>query len=300
VSGFSGFTGISGYSGTSGFSGTGLSGFSGQAGTAITGLVATSTAQLDKTNDTGLATITGLSLTLQAGTTYPFEIILLTTAGAAGGVKVDLNGGTATATTLNWNATFSTATTIANSTDATALATTAGSTAAVLRIVIAGTITVNAGGTFAPRFAQNVSNGTTSSVFVGSFMTTTGGASLFGNDAQYASTDALLSTSVVGNNDRVTLTTGALNGTYWVEYGVTAGQTATNKVTTISFLNTTDTVTMDSVSVVANGSTGSAACSNFFEVTFTGAAKTFVVRGNNPSGGTMTMQNARIRIWKKS
>lgn len=55
-------------------------------------------------------------------------------------------------------------------TSATALATTVGGVTAVTAAYcrITGTITVNAGGTLTVQFAQNASNGTASSVLIGS------------------------------------------------------------------------------------------------------------------------------------
>jgi hypothetical protein len=124
-----------------------------------------------KTSDTALASITGLSATLTAGKTYYFDIILYTTSGGSGGTKVDLNGGTATATSLIGEAILfdaSTAHQTRFSALNTALCNQLNVTAANCHIT--GTITVNAGGTFIPRFAQLNSNGTASTVAIGSIM----------------------------------------------------------------------------------------------------------------------------------
>lgn len=131
--------------------------------------------QFDKATNTTLSAITGLSATLVAGNTYAFRIVLHVTASAVGGSKYDLNGGSATATALianyvlvddttNANTITSRQTTLAGSTGQ------AGTTTGTM--YIDGLITVNAGGTFIPEFAQNVSNGT-SSVIVGSNMVIT-------------------------------------------------------------------------------------------------------------------------------
>ena len=70
-----------------------------------------------------MANITGLSATLVAGRTYAFRIILLVNNSvAADGIKVDLDGGTATATDIRAHGTlFDTA--LLLSTQVTALAT---------------------------------------------------------------------------------------------------------------------------------------------------------------------------------
>ena len=125
-----------------------------------------------KTSDTALAAITGLGSTLVAGKTYAFEIQLYTTGVATGGTKVDLNGGTATATAIIGQATSFDGTTVRTGTRVaalnTALCSNASNAAALCQIY--GTITVNAGGTFIPRFAQNTSNATSSTVAIGSTM----------------------------------------------------------------------------------------------------------------------------------
>jgi hypothetical protein len=125
-----------------------------------------------KTSDTTLAAITGLSATLTAGKTYYFDIMLYTTSGALGGIKVDLNGGTATATSLIGEALLIDSTAIKAQTRFSALNTAlcAFTSTTAANCHITGTITVNAGGTFKPEFAQNASNGTASTVAIGSIM----------------------------------------------------------------------------------------------------------------------------------
>lgn len=121
--------------------------------------------QVDKTNTT-LAGLTDLTFNLLAGKSYGFLFDLITTCDATGGWKMDLNGGTATATTVNasYLAMAAAASSAANKT---ALNSSAGAAAAALNIVISGVITVNAAGTFIPEFAQTAANAT-SSVLVGS------------------------------------------------------------------------------------------------------------------------------------
>ncbi len=127
-----------------------------------------------KTNDTALAAITGLtSGTLAAGSVYAFDIDLYTTSNNSGGIHVDLNGGSATATTIMGEAVSVSANTFKTADQVTALSTSlcAVTNASAAYCHITGTITVNAGGTFIPRFAQNASFGTASIVKAGSFMT---------------------------------------------------------------------------------------------------------------------------------
>lgn len=128
-------------------------------------LVARNSAQFDKTSDTALANITGMSLTLTAGLTYGFEATLYTTSNIAGGVKAAI-AGTATATSIIYECQTFNTTTLSAATRATALGTAVGAVTAVTVALmkITGTITVNAGGTLTVQFAQNVSNAAASSV----------------------------------------------------------------------------------------------------------------------------------------
>jgi hypothetical protein len=125
------------------------------------------TAQSDRTTDTALSNITGLSATLVASRTYEFSATLFCTCAGAGGAKVAI-GGTATATSIVYGAKTYTGATLNTQDRATALGSAVGaSTTAVDRIEIEGSIVTNAAGTLTVQFAQNVASGT-SSVLVGS------------------------------------------------------------------------------------------------------------------------------------
>ncbi len=125
------------------------------------------------TSNVTLAPCTGMTTgTLAGGKTYAFQLrAYVTAADAAGGVQVDLNGGNATATTLIAQTKIYNGTTLAASTQVAALATAVGFTAVVTDITIDGTIVVNGGGTLIPRFAQNASDGTPTTIGVGSSLT---------------------------------------------------------------------------------------------------------------------------------
>lgn len=125
--------------------------------------------QFDKTTDTTLAAITGLTATLVAGKVYKFEANLFIDADVVGGSKFDLSG-TATATSVIYELVLIDNTSNANTITSrgTALASAsgqAGTTAGFVKIT--GLIVVNGAGTLTPRFAQNASMGT-SSVLAGS------------------------------------------------------------------------------------------------------------------------------------
>jgi hypothetical protein len=129
------------------------------------------TSTFSMTSSTTLSAITGLSATLAAGVTYYFDIILYTSGGSSGGIQVDLNGGTATTTSLIGDyffldgGAFQQEHYIALNTQ---MCANSGAVSATCHIT--GTITVNAGGTLIPRFAQDASSTTASSVAIGSIM----------------------------------------------------------------------------------------------------------------------------------
>lgn len=123
-----------------------------------------STADLSKTNDAALATITGLSLALTGGKTYNCRGHIHGVSGATGGVKVALtaSGGltatslSATAMTLN-GAAFVTS----GVATITALGTIIGVAAIYSDMYIDMGIVVNVGGTLLVQGAQQASNATT-------------------------------------------------------------------------------------------------------------------------------------------
>ncbi len=131
-------------------------------------------AQYDIASSTVLAN-PGMQVTLIAGKSYKFRAVLVMAAGATGGIEYSV-GGTATATTVGWTTTlFNQVSTPAFVASAQETGLGAGSqvTAAAdtgYTAYIDGVITVAAGGTFGPQFAQKVSNGTNSSMLIGSYL----------------------------------------------------------------------------------------------------------------------------------
>ncbi len=102
---------------------------------------------------------------------YEFIATLYTSSNVAGGVKFAI-AGTATATAIVYEAALYSAgvSSAVGTARATALGTTVGDLTAVTaaKVIITGTITVNAAGTLLVSFAQNASNGAASSVLIGS------------------------------------------------------------------------------------------------------------------------------------
>lgn len=132
--------------------------------------MARTTSQFDKTSDTTLADVPGLSVTVSAGQTYFFEAIVFCSGlGGGGGYKLAV-GGTATATALIVDGVGASSSAALPVSRVTTLGANVapGTTNATASYRLSGTITVNAGGTLTIQFAQNSSNGTASSVLVGS------------------------------------------------------------------------------------------------------------------------------------
>ena len=129
------------------------------------------TTQFDKTSDTTLANVPGLSVNVIAGATYVFRAYLPITSALGSGAKVG-NGGTATFTSISESAMFYTTSDVTTAT-VTASGSIGGRTAAVTFLIIEGTFKVNAAGTFTIQFAQNASNGTACSVLVNASLTVT-------------------------------------------------------------------------------------------------------------------------------
>lgn len=134
----------------------------------LTGLTVLVSTQFNKTTDTTLANVTGLTRNVEAGRAYAFEAVLFTTSDVAGGVKAAISG-TATATSIIYEGLTINAGLITQS-RTTTLGNTVGAVTAVTAatIIIKGTIVVNAAGTLTVQFAQNASNGAASSVLVNS------------------------------------------------------------------------------------------------------------------------------------
>ena len=109
------------------------------------------------TNVTITPADTGLSVTLKAGRKYHFKVILwVTETTAADGLRVDFDGGTATMTSFRQNGYVSDTVSVRPLAQTTALATdvTDTTTTGAAMAVFEGTLLVNAGGTFVPRYAK--------------------------------------------------------------------------------------------------------------------------------------------------
>jgi len=130
-------------------------------------------AQTSVSNSTALVNATGLVTgTLQPGT-YRVRMDLIMTSGASGGTKIALKFGTAsmlTSVQLKTKAFTTAAVATTTFTTATDAASIVAATAANTAIEVVGTIVVALAGTLQLQVAQNVSDGTATTIEVGSTM----------------------------------------------------------------------------------------------------------------------------------
>lgn len=124
--------------------------------------------QLDATTNTTLANIVGMVLTVVVGT-YKYRVTLPGTAGAGGGIKAAFKLTTTVLTSIEATGQAFTASAVAvqHTTTATDQASQIASTAAAIFTVLEGSMVVGTAGTIQIQAAQNVSDGATTSVYVG-------------------------------------------------------------------------------------------------------------------------------------
>lgn len=119
------------------------------------------------TSTTTLAAITGLQANVEAGKTYGFRYSGWSDGLSSAGSKFGMSG-SATATGIRYVVSMISGAGVATPQQTATLGTGLGVTAFASGVTeISGTIVVNAAGTFGPYFAQNVSNGTASTVYGG-------------------------------------------------------------------------------------------------------------------------------------
>jgi hypothetical protein len=130
------------------------------------------TSDFSVTSSVALTNVTGLSVNVNAGRTYSFDVYLSCTCAAAGGVKAAI-AGTCTATNIIYDGWALDTNAIKGQANSTALGGTVASsvTTATTGVVvqIKGTITVNAAGTLTVQIAQNTSSATATVAKRGSY-----------------------------------------------------------------------------------------------------------------------------------
>lgn len=130
----------------------------------------------------------------------------------------------------------------------------------------------------------------------------TSGSDVFGNNYQTAVSLAKSTTTSATMQDKDTLTTGALTGTYRVGWMAVLDIGAANKEVAAQLYNVTDAVVVGvTQDYRPTQTTTKVFCGGFAEVVFTGAAKTFKIQFSSPDGSTTVgIQDARIELWRVS
>lgn len=128
--------------------------------------------ELDVTTSTALVNVPGCSHKLLGGMTYIIEAHITGTAGASGGAKAAIAGdGVLTASQFTATASNCNGTTANARTTTTTLGNAIGAATAVMTdIIILGSIVVGTPGVCNLQLAQNASNGTATSAYVGSYI----------------------------------------------------------------------------------------------------------------------------------
>lgn len=130
-----------------------------------------------------------------------------------------------------------------------------------------------------------------------------------GNDARltngardflYAADEGVTSTTSATYQTKVTLTTGALTGTYRVAFYAGLSSGTPNRDMECRLYNVTDAVELDSNYVNASASGVYRLTTGFAYVAFTGAAKSFSIQWRSPAGATISIRRARIEFWRVS
>lgn len=126
-------------------------------------------------------------------------------------------------------------------------------------------------------------------------------ANIFGNNYQ-TSIDVARTTTPANTNfvNKVTLTTGTLTGTYRVAWTAVVDNGATNQSMEVQLYNNTDASIIGVVQVFRPTHTGERQqVGGFAEVTFAGAAKTFILQFRTLNAGTTAgCADGRVEIWR--
>ncbi len=127
------------------------------------------------------------------------------------------------------------------------------------------------------------------------------GGGTFGQDYQTAISVARETTTSTVFQDKVTLTTPTLTGTYRVGWHAVVDQNNAQDKCWVQLYNTTDAAVVGALQVQEpKDPANRIAVGGFAEVVFSGAAKSFIIQYRQQGGNTAGIQDARIEIWRVS
>jgi hypothetical protein len=125
------------------------------------------------------------------------------------------------------------------------------------------------------------------------------GAAVFGADQQYEAQNARTTTTSNTYQGKTTLTTPALTGTYRVAFTVVLDQGGANQFGWTRLYNSTDAAVLYEGNARPSAAAVYTTFSGFARVTFTGAAKTFILQFRSGTAGQTTgCAYARIEFWR--
>ena len=128
---------------------------------------------------------------------------------------------------------------------------------------------------------------------------------IFGQDYSRVEDTAQSTTTSNSFVTKLTMTTGALTGTYRVSWSAVIGQSNPQDKCEARLRNTTDAVTVgnqnsDGIRIEPKDSTNRYPVGGWDLIVFSGAAKTFVIQWREQDGSTARIEDARIEIWRVS
>jgi hypothetical protein len=125
-------------------------------------------------------------------------------------------------------------------------------------------------------------------------------SSASGRDYQNASSEGVSTTTSAVMQDKVALTTGDWTGVYRVNYYCELTVNSANKYHEARLYNATDAAELCYDDLRPSLPNQYHAASGFYDITMSGAAKTFKVQFASPDGSTVSIRRARIEIWKET
>jgi hypothetical protein len=135
----------------------------------------------------------------------------------------------------------------------------------------------------------------------GTWATPSGSGGVFGSNPQQAASDGISTTTSSTFQDKTTLTTGALTGTYRVAFSCEIMIGAANARYQCRLYNSTDATELCFDEQRPSAVSMYTTVSGFVYVTFAGAAKTFKIQFASQNNiTTVTIRRARIEFWRVS
>ena len=140
--------------------------------------------------------------------------------------------------------------------------------------------------------------GSTDGFMIAADKTKLDGLGVFGNDYQTSASEIRNTTTLAIFQDKVSLVTPALTGTYRIAWGALSDQI--DKEGEIRLYNSTDVAAVGLIRHSRNKLASITSCvGGTAEVVFTGTSKTFIVQWRDATGGNVQgISDAMIELWR--